>query len=81
MRVTQMGEKELKEKFREIFDLPEHARATLAGLLLESLEPPPDPDVEEAWMLEAERRWKEIESGEVKTIPWEEVRAKLFRGG
>jgi len=44
----------------------------------ESLEPPPEPDVDEAWAAEAERRWREIESGAVDTIPWEEVRAKLF---
>jgi putative addiction module component (TIGR02574 family) len=71
--------RDLRELFREAFDLPESERATLAGLLIESLEPAPDPDVEEAWAVEAERRWREIESGAVQTIPWEEVRAKLFR--
>jgi len=71
--------RDLKEVFREAFDLPENDRATLAGLLIESLEPPPDPDVEEIRAEEAERRWREIESGTVDTIPWEEVRAKLFR--
>ena len=67
--------------FRDAFELPEGDRATLAGLLIESLEPPPDPDVEEAWAAEAERRWREIETGAVQTISWEEVRAKLFRRG
>ena len=71
--------RDLREAFKELFDLPEKDRATLAGLLIESLEPPPDPDVEEAWAEEAERRWREIEAGTVQTIPWEEVRAKLFR--
>jgi putative addiction module component (TIGR02574 family) len=70
---------ELKQIFRDVFELPESDRATLAGLLIESLESPPDPDIEEAWAKEAERRWREIESGEVNTIPWEEVRAKLFQ--
>jgi putative addiction module component (TIGR02574 family) len=69
--------RDLKDVFREAFDLPESERATLAGLLIESLEPPPDPDVEELWAEVAERRWREIESGAVATIPWEEVRAKL----
>jgi putative addiction module component (TIGR02574 family) len=73
--------RDLRQGFREAFELPESERATLAGLLIESLEPPPDPDVEEAWAAEAERRWKEIESGAVQTIPWEEVRRKLFRRG
>ena len=71
----------LKQLFREAFELPENERATLAGLLIESLEPPPDPDVEEAWAAEAERRWKEIDSGAVRTIPWEDLKAKLFRRG
>ena len=73
--------RDLKAVFREVFELPENERATLAGLLIESLEPAPDPEVEEAWAIEAERRWREIESGAVQTIPWEEVRAKLYRRG
>jgi len=73
--------RDLKELVREAFELPENERATLAGLLIESLELPPEPDVEEAWAEEAERRWNEIESGMVRTIPWDEVRAKLFRRG
>jgi putative addiction module component (TIGR02574 family) len=71
--------RDLKFVFREVFELSEADRAALAGLLFESLEPPPDDDVEELWAKEAERRWLEIESGAVQTIPWEEVRAKLFR--
>ncbi len=71
--------RDLIAMFRAAFELPESERATLAGLLIESLEPPPDSDVEELWAEEAERRWREIESGAVATIPWEDVRAKLFR--
>jgi putative addiction module component (TIGR02574 family) len=71
---------ELTQLFREALELADNDRATLAGLLIESLESPPDPDVERAWAEEAERRWREIESGEVKTIPWEEVKAKLLSG-
>ena len=71
---------DLKDRFREVFDLSPESRATLAGLLLESLEPPPDQDVEQSWLQEAERRWAEIERGDVETIPWEEVRARLFQG-
>lgn len=36
-----------------------------------------DPDIEKAWIAEAERRWDEIERGEMKTVPWEEVRKDL----
>ena len=65
------------ELFREATELPETERAELAGLLLDSLEGKPDEGVEAAWAEEIERRVRQIESGEVKTIPWEEVRAKL----
>lgn len=71
---------ELRQLFLDALELPDNERATLAGLLIESLEGPEDPDVESAWATEAERRWQEIESGAVKTIPWEEVKAKLLRG-
>jgi putative addiction module component (TIGR02574 family) len=69
---------ELRQLFREALELTDNDRATLAGLLIESLEGPPDPDVDAAWAAEAERRWQEIESGAVQTIPWEEVQAKLL---
>jgi putative addiction module component (TIGR02574 family) len=69
---------ELRQLFREALELTDNDRATLAGLLIESLETEIDPDVEAAWAEEAERRWKEIESGTVKTVPWEEVRARLL---
>jgi Mg2+/Co2+ transporter CorB len=51
---------ELRQLFREALGLTDDDRATLAGLLIESLEAPPDPDVESAWAEEAERRWLEI---------------------
>ena len=41
--------KTFNEIFREAADLSEHDRATLAGLLIESLEGEPDADVEAAW--------------------------------
>ena len=70
--------KDFKEIFRDAAGLPEHDRATLAGLLIESLESEPDPDVEAAWAAEIERRVADLETGTVKTIPWEEVRQRLL---
>jgi putative addiction module component (TIGR02574 family) len=67
----------VSELFREATQLSENERAELAGLLLESLEGEPDDGVEAAWAEEIERRVRQIDSGEVQTIPWEEVRAKL----
>ena len=71
---------ELRQLFREALELTDNDRATLAGLLIESLETEVDPDVERAWAEEAERRWREIESGKVQTIPWEDIKAKLLSG-
>ncbi len=67
---------ELKEK---AFQLSEAERAEFALSLLESLDGPTDPGVEEAWLLEVERRVGEIERGEVQLISGDEVFARLRR--
>ena len=70
--------RKLQELFKEAAELPDRERAELAGMLLESLDDEQDPAVELAWAEEVERRVRQIETGEVKTIPWEQVRAELF---
>ncbi|MEP6741805.1 MAG: addiction module protein [bacterium] len=70
---------EVTQLFREAMELEDSDRATLAGLLIESLGGPPDPGVESAWAVEIERRWQEIQSGKVKTIPWEQIKRTLFQ--
>jgi putative addiction module component (TIGR02574 family) len=67
------------ELFAQASNLSERERATLAGLLIESLESEIDPDVEEAWREEIERRVAELDSGTARTVPWETVRAELLR--
>jgi len=67
------------ELFEKASSLSDKDRATLAGLLIESLESEVDPDVEEAWRVEIERRLAELDAGTVETVPWEVVRAKLLR--
>ena len=71
--------KEVVELFKRASDLPDSDRATLAGLLIGSLESDHEPDVESAWSTEIERRLHELDSGIVKPVPWEQVRAKLLR--
>ncbi len=65
------------ELWREAAELTEEERASLAGLLIESLEGDPDPDVEAAWAAEIEKRVAELDAGTAKTIPWPEVRQRL----
>ena len=69
----------IRELFRQASVLNEHDRATLAGLLLESLEHDIDKDVGSAWKEEIEQRLAELDTGSVKRAPWEEVKAKLMR--
>jgi putative addiction module component (TIGR02574 family) len=70
--------REVSELLREASQLPEADRVELAGRLLDTLHGEPDESVEAAWAAEVERRIRQIDSGEVKTIPWAEVRAKLY---
>ena len=67
---------ELKQKAAELSDVE---RAELALSLIESLDGPADPDVEEAWRVEIEHRVGQIDRGEVELIPGDEVFARLRR--
>lgn len=69
----------VEELYEKASHLPAEDRAELAGLLLESIEEKSDDDVEEAWAAEIERRMADYRAGHVKTIPWDEVRARLHR--
>ena len=55
--------------------LPPGERARLIERLITSLDA--DPEVEEAWAAEVERRQAEIESGAVSLLPGPETLAKL----
>ena len=70
--------RDFKNVLRDAVELSETERATLAGLLIESLEGEPEGDVQEAWSAEIERRVLELDSGTVETIPWEDVRQRLL---
>lgn len=65
------------ELYREALQLSEAERAELAGMLLDSIEPSPDPDVEKAWLIEIERRMEQLDTGQVQSVPWDQVRARL----
>jgi putative addiction module component (TIGR02574 family) len=69
----------LAELKRMASQLSDAERAELALSLLESLDGPADPDVEEAWRLEIERRIAQMDRGEVQLIPGDEVFARLRR--
>lgn len=53
--------------------LPPEQRARLAELLISSLDQASDPESEQLWIQEAERRLEELESGRVEAVPAERV--------
>lgn len=66
--------------FRDALELEQSDRAELAKLLVDSLDSTVEEGVEEAWMEEVTRRAAELDSGTVRTIPWDTVRARLRSG-
>jgi putative addiction module component (TIGR02574 family) len=66
-----------KDLESEVLQLPAAARARLAERLLASLDTEADPQNEELWLAEAERRLNELESGLAKGVPADQVIADV----
>lgn len=62
---------------QDALNLPEEERAEVAARLIESLEEATDPDLDEAWAAEIERRCVALDTGEAVTSDWEEVRRRI----
>ena len=60
----------------EALQLAPEDRAKLAQKLLLSLETLTEEESEQAWLIEADRRARELDSGDVQPISSEEVRRK-----
>ncbi len=71
--------KRARQLFEQAMKLDPEERATLMRLLIESVDAEAEDGVEDAWRVEIERRMAELDSGTVQTIPWEELRARLYR--
>jgi putative addiction module component (TIGR02574 family) len=69
----------LNELEQRAAQLPPEERAQLALFLIRSLEPSDEGNIEEAWRIEAEARWAEIQRGETETVPGPEVFADVRR--
>lgn len=52
----------------QLLELPSEDRARLATKLISSLEIEADADAESAWLIEAERRLDELESGNIQGV-------------
>lgn len=70
-------ERDAADVLRDALALAPEARAALIDSLISSLDQGVDPAAEEAWREEIYRRLKQIDSGAVELIPWEEARRRL----
>lgn len=70
----------VKKVLEEALHLNESERASVAGALIESLHAEPEAGAEEAWEQVIERRVRELAAGTAETVPWSDVRARLFSG-
>jgi putative addiction module component (TIGR02574 family) len=61
----------------DILTLPDDQRAELAARLLQSLDREVDPDAEEAWAVEIERRCAAVDAGEITLSEWHDVRRRI----
>ncbi|TAJ93346.1 MAG: addiction module component, family protein [Gammaproteobacteria bacterium] len=68
------------ELLHKALTLDENDRASIAGALIESLHGKVEPGIDATWEQEIKRRISELDTHAVKTIPWSEVRERLFRG-
>jgi putative addiction module component (TIGR02574 family) len=68
----------LLEIEREALHLSEEERAELVQKLLLSLDSPSEREISEAWLVEADRRARELDKGLVQPVPAEEVRRKAM---
>jgi putative addiction module component (TIGR02574 family) len=68
-----------RELFEEAMRLDSKERAAPMRLLVDRLDAESEEGAEEAWRVEIERRIEELDSGQVQTVPWEELRARLHQ--
>lgn len=62
---------------KDVLALPEDQRAELAVRLLQSLDREVDPEAEEAWAAEIERRCAALDAGETTLAEWHDVRRRI----
>jgi len=66
-----------QELLENAMRLPDEQRAALAAALLESLDQGIDEDAEAAWSAEIACRLRQVQSGDVKTVPWTQARKMI----
>jgi putative addiction module component (TIGR02574 family) len=60
-----------------VLGLPKSERAHLVYLLLDSLDAPSEPDIQDIWLSEAWRRAEDIDAGRVKLVSGEQLEREV----
>ena len=68
---------EIEDIAEKALKLPANARASLAEILLESLDHEENFLISEEWMNEIQKRCREIDEGKVQLIPAEDALAQI----
>jgi len=68
-------QKEIKQKLDYLSD---NEKLVVVNYLLEGLDKP-DPEIDKAWIKEVQRRRKEMKSGKVKALSFDEVFSKYSK--
>ncbi len=63
----------------EVVSLPVEKRAELVDILIQSLNPPVDGEIDKLWVKEADNRFHDLKTGKVKAIPVEEVFSEIHK--
>lgn len=62
---------------QQALGLPDDERAALAAVLIRSLDHDVDPDADQKWVAEIEKRISEIDHGAVSLISWDSVMQEM----
>jgi putative addiction module component (TIGR02574 family) len=71
----------LKELEKQARALSAREKAALARVLIEDLDPSTDPNTEQLWIEEAQRRYDAFVAGKLQAWPGEEVMRRARRRG
>lgn len=67
----------IKQILENAKNLTNNEKAMLAHCLISSLDSVQEDGVEEAWGTLAENRFKELDSGEVSSVSWDQIKSEI----
>jgi len=78
-RYNQFMATRFKELEKQARALSAGEKSALARVLIEDLDPATDPNIEQLWIEEAQRRYDAFTDGKLKALPGEEVMRRARR--